>query len=155
MSSRGTSWGLSSEEEAELARSNKKVKDIHHANFMEDNANREKEFSWGKGHANHQLSFKDKLVCKLPGAYRRAFDLMDQMKASSEVELDIAGFRKGLVAVRLSDELKQKIRAPWARALIVKVYERWWDLISYNKKSLPYGNQREDLTVWISVRIFF
>ncbi|XP_030964023.1 uncharacterized protein LOC115985196 [Quercus lobata] len=124
MSSRETSWGLSSEEEAELARSNKKVKDIHHANFMEDDANREKEFSWGKGHANHQLSFKDKLVGKLPGAYRRAFDLMDQMEASPEVELDIAGFRKGLVAVRLSDELKQKIRAPWERALIVKVYGR-------------------------------
>uniref|UniRef100_A0A7N2MNK0 Uncharacterized protein n=1 Tax=Quercus lobata TaxID=97700 RepID=A0A7N2MNK0_QUELO len=77
MSSWGTSRGLSSEEEAELTRSNKKVKDIHHANFMEENANTEKEFSWGKGHANHQLSFKDKLVGELPGAYRRAFDLID------------------------------------------------------------------------------
>ncbi|KAL0002748.1 hypothetical protein SO802_016529 [Lithocarpus litseifolius] len=119
---RGTSRGLSLEEEAELTRSNKKVKDIHHANFMDDNANTEKEFSWGKGHANHQLSFKDKLVGELPGAYRRAFDLMDQMEMSPEVELDTSGLRKGLAAVRISDELKQKIRAPWARALIVNVY---------------------------------
>nr|POE70673.1 hypothetical protein CFP56_45780 [Quercus suber] len=123
MSSRGTSRGLSFEDKAELARSNKKVKDIHHANFMKDNANRE-EFSWGKGHANHQLSFKDKLVGELPGAYRRAFDLMDQMEAFPEVERDTPGLRKGLAVVRIFDELKQKIRAPWARALIVKVYGR-------------------------------
>ncbi|XP_023901062.1 uncharacterized protein LOC112012924 [Quercus suber] len=78
---------------------------------MEDNANREKDFSWGKGHANHQLSFKDKLVGELPGAF-------------PEVKRDTSGLRKGLTAIRIFDELKQKIRAPWARALIVKVYGR-------------------------------
>ena len=69
MSSRGTSQSLSTEEEAELTKSNKKVKDIHHANFMEDNVNVEKELSWGKGYASHQISFKDKLVGEILGAY--------------------------------------------------------------------------------------
>ena len=110
MGSRGTSRGLSSEEEAELDRSNKKVKAIHHANFTEGNASTEKEFSWGKGHANQQSSFKEKLVGEPPGAYRRAFDLMDQMIVSPEIELDTSGLRKGLAAVRLNNELKQKSR---------------------------------------------
>ena len=91
---------------------------------MEENANTEKEFSWGKGHANHQLSFKGKLVGELPGAYRRAFDLIDQMEVSPEVELDTSSLRKGLAAVSITEKLKQKIRALWARALIVKVYGR-------------------------------
>lgn len=67
MSSRGTSQGLSIEEEAELTKSNEKVKDFHHANFMEDNANDGKELSWGKGHATHHISFKDKLVGEILG----------------------------------------------------------------------------------------
>ena len=124
MGSRGTSRGLSLEEEAKLARSNKKVKAGHHENFTEGNASMDKEFSWGKGHANQQSSFKEKLVGELPGAYRRAFDLIDQMEVSPEIELDTSGLRKGLAAVRLTNELKQKIRAPWARALIVKLYGR-------------------------------
>ena len=69
MSSRGTSRGLSTVEEAELTRSNKKVKDINHANFMEDTVNAEKEHLWRKGHGSHQTSFKDKLVGEIPGAY--------------------------------------------------------------------------------------
>ncbi|KAK9985708.1 hypothetical protein SO802_030659 [Lithocarpus litseifolius] len=70
MSSRGTSRGLSTKEEAELTRSNKKVKDFHHANFMEEFASVGKEHSWGKGHATHQISLKDKLVGEIPRAYR-------------------------------------------------------------------------------------
>ena len=124
MGSRGTSRGLSSEEEAKLARSNKKVKSIHHANFTEGNTRTKKEYTWGKGHANQQSSFKEKLVGELPGAYRRAFDLMDQMVVSPEIELDTSSLRKGLAAVRLNNELKQKIKAPWARVLIVKLYGR-------------------------------
>lgn len=55
----------------------KKVKGIHHANFMDDIAITEKESPWGKAHSRHRLSFKEKLVGELPGAYRRAFDLVD------------------------------------------------------------------------------
>lgn len=124
MSSRGTSQGLSTEEEAELTKSNKKVKDFHHANFMEDNANDGKELSWGKGRATHQISFKDKLVGGILGAYRQAFDLMDKMDASPEIERDTTSLRKGLASVKLFDNLKQKDRAPWSRALIVKVFGR-------------------------------
>lgn len=83
-----------------------------------------KSFRGGKGHANQQSSFKEKLVGELRGAYRRAFDLLDQMEVAPETELDTLGLRKGLAAVRITDELKQKIRALWAKALIVKLYGR-------------------------------
>lgn len=73
----GKSRGLSTKEEAEPTRFNKKVKGIHHANFMDDIAITEKESPWGKAHSRHRLSFKEKLVGELPGAYRRAFDLVD------------------------------------------------------------------------------
>ena len=46
------------------------------------------------------------------------------METSSEIEPKSSSLRKGLIAVRLSDELEQKIRALWSRALIVKVYGR-------------------------------
>ena len=46
------------------------------------------------------------------------------METSSEIEPESSSLRKGLIAVRLSDELEQKIKALWSRALIVKVYGR-------------------------------
>lgn len=46
------------------------------------------------------------------------------MEASPEIELDTSSLREGLAAMRLSDDLKQKIMSPWSRALIVKVYGR-------------------------------
>jgi len=54
----------------ELARSNKKVKDIHHADFR---------FSNGEGASsqektrNNGLSLKEKLLGEIPGAYNQAF----------------------------------------------------------------------------------
>ncbi|KAK9990157.1 hypothetical protein SO802_025142 [Lithocarpus litseifolius] len=120
----GNSRGLSSEEENELARSNKKVKDSHHANFMEDNANAVGGTPWMKDIGNTQASFKDKLVGEIPGAYRQAFDFTNEMEEIPEVERDISSLREGLAAVRLSNDLKQKIRAQWTKALIIKVYGR-------------------------------
>ncbi|KAL0013453.1 hypothetical protein SO802_000522 [Lithocarpus litseifolius] len=120
----GNSRGLSSEEEAELARSNKKVKDSHHANFMEDNANAVGGTPWMADTGIAQASFKDKLVGEIPGAYRQAFDFTDEMEEIPEVERDISSLREGLAAVRLSNDLKQKIRAQWTKALIIKVYGR-------------------------------
>nr|POE97730.1 hypothetical protein CFP56_75456 [Quercus suber] len=68
---------LSREEEVELARSNKKVKDISHAEFNEGT---------GEGspprnnhlHGNQSnVSFRDKLIGEISGAFAQAFDFSD------------------------------------------------------------------------------
>ena len=46
------------------------------------------------------------------------------MEETPEVERDISSLKEGLAAVRISNDLKQKIRAQWTKALIVKVYGR-------------------------------
>ena len=45
----------------------------------------------------------------------------DDIESDDEVE----ALREGLVAVKFSKDLKHKIRSPWTRALIVKVYDRF------------------------------
>ena len=59
--------GLSREEEAELVRSNKKVKDVRHARFMEEQGSGSGSLEAGKAFTFHTspLSFKDKLVGKI------------------------------------------------------------------------------------------
>ena len=68
---------LSREEEVELARSNKKVKDYHHAGFNDESSegspHRFSQDTW----AHSKASFKDKLVGQIPGAFVQAFDLSD------------------------------------------------------------------------------
>ena len=72
---------LSREEEAELARSNKKVKDYRHAEFNEgpsnDSPSRNNHNHWNQANA----SFRDKLVGEIPGAFAHAFDFTDLMDA--------------------------------------------------------------------------
>ena len=46
------------------------------------------------------------------------------MEDDADSNEEVKGLRAGLVAVKFSKELKQKIRSPWYKALIVKVYER-------------------------------
>jgi len=65
-------------------------------------------------------SFKEKLTGDIPGAYTQAFNFSDIMESDEEVE----NLREGLVAVKFSKDFKKKIRTPWTRALIVKVYGR-------------------------------
>ena len=72
---------LSREEEAELARSNKKVKDIHHVDF--NNGSREGSPSPVSHNTESSFggSFKDKLIGDIPGAFVKAFEfenLMDE-----------------------------------------------------------------------------
>ena len=115
---------LSREEEAELSRSTKKVKDIHHADFSE--------ISSENGHSPRSFrervlpnkSFKDKLVGEIPGAYAQAFDFTDQMEDDVDLDDEVAGLREGLAVVKLMKETKICIRGPWAKALIVKLYGR-------------------------------
>nr|XP_023891840.1 uncharacterized protein LOC112003850 [Quercus suber] len=85
---------LSREEEVELAQSNKKVKDVNHADY---NFSREEE-------AINQ------------DRYGRNTD--------EDSDKEVAELRSGVAAVTLSKEVKQRIRAPWVNSLIVKVYGR-------------------------------
>ena len=115
---------LSREEEAELSKNTKKVKDIHHADFSE--------ISSENGHSPRSFrervlpnkSFKDKLVGEIAGAYAQAFDFTDQMEDDVDLDDEVAGLREGLAVVKLMKETKICIRGPWAKALIVKLYGR-------------------------------
>lgn len=115
---------LSTEEQEELVRSNKKVKDVSHAGYQ------------GRQDAesvcpNHEQggwtdigSFKDKLIGDIPGAYTQAFYFGDNMEDDEGSDEKVENLREGLVAVKFSKDFKQRIRTPWTRALIVKVYGR-------------------------------
>ena len=138
----GNSRGLSREEEAELARSNKKVKDLHHANYMEDSAYAMGGTSWSKDAGNTQASFKDKLMGEIPRAYQQSFDFTDDMEETPEVERDISSLKEGLAAVRISNDLKQKIRAQWTKALIVKVYGRSVGFSFLQDKIMSHWNSK-------------
>ena len=67
-------------------------------------------------------SFKDKLVSEIPGAFTQAFNFGNLMEDDANSDEEVEGLREGLVAVKFSKELKQRIRSPWYKALIVKVY---------------------------------
>lgn len=78
------------EEEAELTRNNKKVKDSHHANFR----NRSGEDSLSQGNQSPwngpKASFKDKLVGEILGAFAQVFDFSDAMEVDIESDDDEA-----------------------------------------------------------------
>ena len=126
MSSCSKPRGLSREEKVELARSNKKVKDGHHAGFKdgsnESGHTQDQQITWG----SPGKSFRDKLVEVISGAYAKAFDFTDFMEAEDEVESDVEmeDLHEGLAAVTLTKETKRRIRDPWSKALIVKLYEK-------------------------------
>ena len=117
---------LSREEEAELARSNKKVKDFHHTEFKEGSCEgslpRDSQDVWSRS----KSSFKDMLIGEIPGAYAQAFEFPNLMDsdAESDDEVSTAELREGLVAVKLSRETKLRIREPWSKAIIVKLVGR-------------------------------
>lgn len=85
---------LSREEENELARSTKKVKESH-------NASTDGNSIW-HGSLPDKLSFRDKLMGEIPGAYSQAFAFSDNMDAESESDEETEDIREGLAAIRLS-----------------------------------------------------
>ena len=91
---------LSREEEAELSRSKKKVKVVHHANFNEGLS----ESGHSQGHQNAQglpkRSFKDKLVGEIPGAFTKAFEFIDLMDVEVESNNEVSNLQEGLAAMR-------------------------------------------------------
>ena len=116
------------EEEAELPRSKKKVKEGHHANFNEglskSGHSQGAQSSWGA----EKKTFKDKLVGEIPGAYAKAFDFSDLMDMEADSDKEVEELREGLAAVKLSRETKLRIRKPWTNALIIKLYGRAFGL---------------------------
>nr|POF07918.1 hypothetical protein CFP56_27497 [Quercus suber] len=119
---------LSREEEAELAPSNKKVKDFNHAGFNGDSRATSPSLGnqdWG---SNTKPSFKDKLVGEISGAFAQAFDLTIQMEEdldsdeeSGETSIPV---HEGHVKFTLSKETKKCIRGSWSKAVIVKLVGR-------------------------------
>ncbi|XP_023888176.1 uncharacterized protein LOC112000309 [Quercus suber] len=124
MSSQESSRALSKEEQEELVRSTKKVKDVSHVGFQEGLDSAASSPRNGRDVWSRNMSFKDKLVGDIPGAFTQAFNFGNLMEDDADFDEEVEGLREGLVAVKFSKELKQKIRSPWYKALIVKVYGR-------------------------------
>ena len=117
-----SSLSLSREEQEELARSNKKVKDVNHAGYREGPGLGSSSPNCGPW--NGAASFKDKVVGDIPGAYTQAFCFGEAMDDAADSNEEVENLRQGLVPVKFSKEFKQHIRTPWSKALIVKVYGR-------------------------------
>ena len=96
------------EEDAELQRSNKKVKEVHSPN----NSTRAKD---GRN------SYEERLTGVIPGAYEEAFSAENGMDTEAESDNESSDLAAGIVAVNLSGARKAGIRAQWTNALIVKV----------------------------------
>ena len=119
---------LSREEEAELARSNKKVKDIHHAEFNEGPRESSPSSGYKNSDSGARVSFKEKLVGEIPGAFVKAFDFDNLMEedddSNGEDGEDNGQLRQGWVTVKLSNDTKRHIRGPWSKSIIVKLVGR-------------------------------
>ena len=107
----------SSEEEDTLARSTKKYKDHHPSPSCGAHSKGE---TFGSGFS----SYRDRLVGAIPGAYEQAFGFASSVHGDGEMDEDAADLREGCVAIGLSREEKQRIRAPWALSIIVKTFGR-------------------------------
>ena len=106
----------SREEDDELQRSTKKVKENHLAGSSG------RPFSDGsKGRAR---SYKDKLVGEISGAYEQAFGFENTMEEGVESDDETADLNARIAVVNLSSERKSKMRSQWTKALIVKVIGR-------------------------------
>ena len=97
---------------------------MNHAGFCDGH-------SFGPSSPNHDgglwnlnVSFKDRLVGEIPGAFSQAFSFEDGMDDDAELDEEVETLRQGLVSVKLSREFKRKIRKPWGRAFIVKAFGR-------------------------------
>ena len=74
------SLSLSREEQEELGQSNKKVKHVSHAGFQDGQEFTPSTPSQGSSPWNRAVSFKDKLVGEILGAFTQAFSFGDLME---------------------------------------------------------------------------
>ena len=100
----------SSKEEDELHRSVKKFKESNGArSFLQPRS---------------LVSYKDCLMRDISGAFEKAFKFDRTWEEHYDSNADLEPLTEGMAGVRLSKETKSRIRAPWSKALIVKVYSR-------------------------------
>ena len=129
---------LSREEEAESARSNKKVKDIHHAEFNEGPRERSPPPFVQSFEPVDRASFKEKLVGEMPGAYAKAFEfdsLIEEDEGSDgEDGEETDPIPDGWVKYKLSKDTKRRIRGPWSKSIIVKLVGRTNSLLYMRTK---------------------
>ena len=85
---------LSREEESELAHSNKKVKDVHHANFDRHMNDGHSPFSPRQSAGRHLLSFGDKLVGEIPSTYSHTFNFTKHMDDDEDSDSETFGLRE-------------------------------------------------------------
>ena len=102
----------SGEEEAELQRSTKRVKD-----------SADESCSKGDNEATRK-SYKDKLVGEVPSAYAQLCVLNNCIDEEAESDNKMEELAKGVAVVKLSKDTKVRIRNQWRNALIVKVFGR-------------------------------
>ena len=95
----------SREEDEELDRSTKKVKEDHRE-------------------GNTSVSYKESLVGEMPGAYEQAYVTDYEMEAEVDSDDEESNPKAGVIAMNLPGERKASIRAKWTKALIVKVVGR-------------------------------
>lgn len=103
----------SREEDEELQRSTKKVKESHRANAMLTSTPHSPEGS--------QKSYKERLIGEIPGAYEEAFRFKASMDTEVESDDESLDLVAGVVAVNLSGARKVSMWVQWTNALIVKV----------------------------------
>nr|POE84107.1 hypothetical protein CFP56_65319 [Quercus suber] len=105
----------SREEDEELERSTKKVKENHSQGTTSCPASLRTD---GRGGG---FSYKEKLVREIPGAFEQAFAFENDMETEVESNDETLNIEVGIAAVNLLGERKASIRAHWSNALIVKV----------------------------------
>lgn len=103
-------------EEDSLARSNKKLKD-HHSPSKSSQSN-STPLPRGFG------SYRVRLVGAIPRVFEHAFGLGQSMGREVESDVEEENLCEGFIAVSLSKEDKERIRARWASSLVVKSFER-------------------------------
>ena len=104
----------SREEDEELQRSTKKVKENHRGRVAQEHH--------GLGTRGMGISYKETLVGELPSAFEQVFYFNHEMEFNAISDEEFENLPPGEVAVKLSEERKNKIRASWSNALIVKVF---------------------------------
>ena len=69
-------------------------------------------------------SYKAKLVGQLLGAYKVAFNLVEQMQEDVESDTEEENVDEGDVVLALTKDEKIRIRSQWSKALIIKTFGR-------------------------------
>ena len=100
------SRALSREEQEELLRSKKKVKDVSHTGFQEGLDSVASSLRNDGGFWSKPTSFKDKLVSEILGVFTQAFNFGNLMEDGANFDEEVEGLREGLVAVKFLKELK-------------------------------------------------